>query len=297
MLAVNPALHKLTTWDRMCRSWTGEILLAIALTPIIVTGGIDLSVGSIAGVSAVFAGVLWRGAGLPIEVALLGGVIAGLVCGSVNGALILMGIKPLVVTLATLAVFRGLAQGLSGRYSIESLVFPPSLLDWWEGSFLWLPRPLWIVLVAALAGYLFLQRTWMGRMLFAMGDNIRAARFAAVPVRSLTFTLYVSSGLVAGLVGVFSIMRSAAAPVALGEGMELTAIACVVLGGVRITGGGGHMAGTLLGALTFVILLQGVIRIQAEWRPLCTGLFLVSVAIANEGLARLRNRVEAEASR
>jgi rhamnose transport system permease protein len=297
MLALNPALHVPITWDRMSRNWTGEVLLAIVLTPIIITGGIDLSVGSIVGVSAVVAGVLWRGAGLPVELALAGSVVAGLICGAANGALILTGISPLIVTLATLGVFRGLAYGLSGRYGIDDLLFPIGMLDWWEGDFLFLPRPLWIILFVFAAGYVFLHHTWMGRMLYAIGDNPRAARFAAVPVRSLTFTTYALSGFVAGLAGLLSIFATQAAPSFQGEGMELTAIACVVLGGARITGGAGHMAGTFLGTLSLIILLEGVTRIQAEWRPLSTGLFLIAVAVANEGLARVRTWIEAEATR
>jgi ribose/xylose/arabinose/galactoside ABC-type transport system permease subunit len=215
----------------------------------------------------------------------------------VNGALILTGINPLIVTLATLGVFRGLAYGLSGRYGIDDLLFPIGLLEWWESDFLFLPRPLWIILLLFGTGYVFLHHTWMGRMLYAMGDNPRAARFAAVPVRSLTFTVYAVGGLIAGLAGMLSILASQAAPSFQGEGMELTAIACVVLGGARITGGAGHMAGTFLGTLTLIILLEGVTRIQAEWRPLSTGLFLIGVAVANEGLARVRIRVEAEATK
>jgi ribose/xylose/arabinose/galactoside ABC-type transport system permease subunit len=134
-------------------------------------------------------------------------------------------------------------------------------------------------------------------MLYAMGDNPRAARFAAIPVRSLTFTVYTLGGLIAGVAGLLSILATRAAPSIQGEGIELTAIACVVLGGARITGGAGHMAGTFLGTLTLIILLEGVTRIQAEWRPLSTGLFLIAVAVANEGLARVRIWIEAEAMR
>ena len=137
----------------------------------------------------------------------------------------------------------------------------------------------------------------MGRMLYAIGDNPLAARFAAVPVQGLTFSLYVMSGLVAGIVGILTILRGRAAPSFQGEGMELTAIACVVLGGARITGGAGHLPGTMLGAFSFVMLLEGVVWIRGEWRLLATGAFLIVVATVNERLARLRLRVEAEAAR
>ncbi len=292
VVALNPALRGLGTWEQMTRNWTGEALLAIALTPIIITGGIDLSVGSIVGVSAVAAGYLWRHAGLSIELALVGSVLTGLACGAVNGGLVLTGMNPLVVTLATLGIFRGLAYGVSGdRYVAD---FPDALQGWWEGDFLGLPWPLWVTAIVFALAYVFLHHTWMGRMLYAIGDNVRAARFAGVPVRTLTFSLYAASGLVAGLVGLTTILRTRAAPAVQGEGIELSAIACVVLGGVRITGGSGHLAGTLLGTLTFVALSEGMVGVPGEWRPFFTGIFLVAVAIANEGLARWRARRESQ---
>jgi ribose/xylose/arabinose/galactoside ABC-type transport system permease subunit len=145
--------------------------------------------------------------------------------------------------------------------------------------------------------FLFLHRTWMGRMLYAIGDNVRAARFAGVPVRSLTFTLYASSGLLAGIAGLASICQYRSATANYGENQELQAVACVVLGGGRITGGSGHLAGTLLGTFTLAALLEGMQSVKAQWRPLLTGLFLIVIAVLNETLARLRARWEASAAR
>jgi rhamnose transport system permease protein len=291
MLMLNPTLRSPLFWASVGRHWSGIALLAAALTPIIVTGGIDLSVGSVVGLAAVVTGVLWRDLGLPIEAALCGAVAAGLAAGTVNGTLVLAGVNPLVITLATLAVFRGLALGLSGDREVSD--FPASLGKWWDGTYLGVPNPFWIVLVGFVFFYVFLHHTWMGRMLYAIGDNVQAARFAGVPVRALTFTLYALSGLVAGLVGMMGVLEFQAAPVDAGEGFELQAIACVVLGGVRITGGAGHLAGTALGTLTLVALLDGMVRVPARWRTLCTGVLLVAIAIANEALARQRARQEA----
>jgi rhamnose transport system permease protein len=289
MLCVNPSLSKLRTWDRLPRDWCGEALLALGLTPIIITGGIDLSVGSIVGLSAVVCGYLWREAGLTLEVVLLGGVLTGLLCGMVNGGLVLTGINPLVVTLASLAVFRGLAHGLSGAHVVSD--FPQSLdEDWWQASWLGLPLPLWLYALVFGLGYVALHHTWMGRMLFAIGDNPRAARYAGLPSRTLIFSLYALSGLLAGIVGVSMIFRFMAARPEDGTNLELQAIACVVLGGVRITGGWGHLAGTLLGTLSLIVLLEGMAGVVGDWRQLGTGLFLVVVAIANELLARWQLR-------
>jgi rhamnose transport system permease protein len=287
MLGLNPVLRKPATWEQASRNWAGVALLACALTPIIVTGGIDLSVGSVVGVAAVSAGFLWRSAGLPLELALAAGVGAGLLCGLTNGALILTGINPLVVTLATLAVFRGVAYALSGA---ERVRFPPSVLGGWQGNFLGVPNPLWLILISFAIGHVFLHHTWMGRMLFALGDNVRAARYAGVPVRTLTLVIYAGSGLMAGIVGLTTVLQSAAAPANTGQDMELKAIAGVVLGGTRITGGSGTMAGTLLGTLTLAALLEGMVYVAGEWRLLTTGGLLIVVAIANEALARRLQR-------
>lgn len=288
MLLWNPTLRSLATWDRIARRNAGVAVLAIGLTPIIITGGIDLSVGSVVGLAAVVCGLLWRAHGWPIGMALAGGALAGLACGSVNGALVLAGINPLVVTLATLGVFRGLAYGLSGSEPVYD--FPPALQEWWENSLLGLPPPLWIVLICFALGCVIVHHTWMGRMFYAIGDNRLAAVYAGVPVRTLTFSLYAASGLLAGLVGMASVCEFGSAPADRGENLELTAVACVVLGGVRITGGAGQVAGTLLGTITLAGLLEGMVRVRAQWRPLTTGVFLIIVVLLNEALARWRER-------
>jgi rhamnose transport system permease protein len=286
MLLLNGSLRHLATWERIGRNWAGVSMLAIAMTPIMVTGGIDLSVGSVVGFSAVLAGVVWRDLGLPLPAALALCVSAGLFAGMVNGSLVVAGISPLVTTLATLTVFRGLAYGLAGDKRVDD--FPAHLSVWWEGSTWKLPHPIWLVLITFVAVYVFLHHTWMGRMLFAIGDNERAARYAAVPVRSLIFSLYALSGLLAGLVGLASLLEFRSAPPSQGEGLELKAIACAVLGGVRITGGAGHLGGTLLGTFTLAALLEGLVGVPARWRLVLLGIFLIAVATANERLARWR---------
>jgi rhamnose transport system permease protein len=286
MLIINGALRKPTTWERIGRNWAGNTILALAMTPILITGGIDLSVGSVVGLSAVVAGVIWHEFGFSLAAALACCVLAGLAAGVVNGSAVVSGISPLVVTLATLAVFRGLAYGLAGDHYCTD--FPPALSEWWEGASLGLPHPVWLVLGVFVFMYALVHHTWMGRMLFAIGDNVQAARFAAVPVRTLTFGLYALSGLLAGMVGLTGILEFRAAPPSQGEGLELRAIACAVLGGVRVTGGAGHVGGTLLGTLTLAALLEGLAGVPARWRLVLLGGFLVTVAVGNEALARWR---------
>ena len=291
MVFINPTLLRPANWERICRTWAGVAFLAMGLTPIVITGGIDLSVGSVVGFSAVTVGALWQSLGWPLEMALCGGLFAGLAAGMVNGAVVLTGINPLVVTLATLAVFRGFAYGLSGQRAVDN--FPAGLRDWWDADWLGLPRPLCLVLLVFVLIHVFVHHTWMGRMLFAIGDNRVAARFAGVPIRTLTFSLYALSGLLGGLGGIASVCEFRSAAANEGENLELRAVACVVLGGTRITGGSGRVAGTLLGTLTLAALIEGMVSIRSTWRPMATGLLLIFIAVANEFLARLRTKVKA----
>jgi ribose/xylose/arabinose/galactoside ABC-type transport system permease subunit len=134
--------------------------------------------------------------------------------------------------------------------------------------------------------YIVVHHTWAGRMLFAIGDNERAARFACVPVRSLQLVLYTWSGLVAGLCGLGLVLKYGAAKADAERSLELLAIACVVMGGARVTGGSAHLAGTLLGIVTVCTLLAGLSRIGSAWRDTVSGFVLIAVALANEAGAR-----------
>jgi ribose/xylose/arabinose/galactoside ABC-type transport system permease subunit len=283
VLAV-PAFYQPLFWLSLARQYFAPAMLALALTPIILTGGIDLSVGSVTVFTSVVIGVLWRDLGLPIECALLGGVLAGLLAGLGNGLLVTVGVLPLVATLATRELFRGLAWTLSGNAPVNR--FPPELSGWWGANMLGVPLPLLVIAGLFVLTYLVVHHTWVGRMLFAIGDNERAARFAGVPVTRLKLGLYAASGFVAGLCGAAMVLKYGAAKADAEKSLELIAIACVVLGGIRITGGGGHVAGTLLGIITVASLLAGLGSVASSWRDTITGSILVAVAITNEAAAR-----------
>jgi ribose/xylose/arabinose/galactoside ABC-type transport system permease subunit len=283
VLAV-PAFHQPLFWLSLARQYFAPAMLALALTPIILTGGIDLSVGSVTVFSSVVIGVLWRDLGVPIEWALAGGVLAGLLAGLGNGLLVTVGVLPLVATLATRELFRGLAWTLSGNAPVNR--FPSHLGGWWGANILGLPLPLLVIAGLFVLTYMAVHHTWIGRMLFAIGDNERAARFAGVPVNRIKLGLYAASGFVAGLCGAAMVLKYGAAKADAEKSLELIAIACVVLGGIRITGGGGHMAGTLLGIVTVASLLAGLGSVASNWRDTITGSILVAVAITNEAAAR-----------
>ncbi len=290
-----PAFQRPAYWLALSQQFFAPAALALALTPIIITGGIDLSVGSVAVFASVVVGWLWRDVGLPVGLALAAGPLVGLLAGLGNGLLVRLGVPSLVATLATRELFRGLALTLSGDDPVSR--FPPELGEFWAATVLGLPVPLLGVLALAVITYVAVHHTWVGRVLFALGDNERAARFAGLPVQRVKVGLYAWSGLVAGLCGASLVLRYGAAKADAEKYLELLAIACVVLGGVRITGGAGHVGGTLLGVVTVAALLAGLSQsVASAWRDTVTGAVLVAVAVGNEAAARWSARAEAAAA-
>jgi ribose/xylose/arabinose/galactoside ABC-type transport system permease subunit len=279
-----PAFRRADYWLALSHQYFATAALALALTPIVITGGIDLSVGSAAVLTSVVIGTLAQDAGWPIEWAVLGGLVAGLLAGLANGALVVLGVLPLVATLATRELFRGLAFTLIGDKLAGSL--PPAVGETWRRPLLGLPLPLYGIGLLFVLTYGAVHHTWVGRMLYAIGDNEQAARFAGLPVRRVKLGLYVWSGFVAGLCGAALVLEYRAPKADAERSLELAAIACVVLGGIRITGGAGNTAGTLLGVVTITALLAGLSNVSPTWRDVITGSLLVAVAVTNEVASR-----------
>jgi rhamnose transport system permease protein len=233
-------------------------LLALALTPIILTGGIDLSVGALVGLSAVIFGQLWRDAGWPPALAAVATLAAAALCGLLNAALITRGrLPPLIVTLGTLSLFRGVAEGLmTGRDVYGN--FPEEVAFLGSGTILGLPTPLWIFLPAAVFFYLLVHRATAGRALAAIGYSPEGARYAGLRVARITGSTYVMSGLCAGIAALICIARTGEARANAGSGYELAAITAVVLGGTSIFGGRASILGTLLGLAAIALLTNGL---------------------------------------
>ena len=281
---------------RFWPAWAETGTLAVALTAIMLTGGIDLSVGSIMALAGMTLGLLWRDAHWPIAAAALAAVLVGGVAGTINGALVVLGLPSLVVTLATMAFYAGLALAISGGERISGL--PTDFCELGRDRIVGLPTQVWLLGAALLAGWIVVHHTRFGRYLYALGDNRTAATFAAVPVRRLELTLYIASGLVAGLVAVFYTARTGAAIPTAGQGRELEAITCVVLGGTLVTGGFGGIGRTALGivvlahleiALQFVDQLKITLpgsnqpwQLTGHARLIILGVLLIAVAVWNQ---------------
>ncbi|HUS33914.1 MAG TPA: ABC transporter permease [Verrucomicrobiae bacterium] len=238
-------------------------LLALVMTPIILTGGIDLSVGSTLGLCAVVFGKLWRDAGLPPVVAGSGALLAGGICGLVNGGLITkLRLPPLIVTLGTLSLYRGLAEALTrGVDAFTS--FPESFLFLGTGAVAGVPTQAWLLVVVAIGIWVTVHRTVLGRSFRAIGFAPEGARYAGIPVERRLLLAYTLAGMGAGLAALTYSARLGTAKADAGLGYELLAITAVVLGGASIFGGVGSVHGTLLGVAALAVLNNGLTRVPA----------------------------------
>ena len=280
-----PAFGRLAYWLSLSREHFAMAALALALAPIILAGGIDLSVGSMTVLASLVIESCYRDLGWPLGAALAAGVICGGLAGLGNGLLVGVGVLPLVATLATRELYRGLAWMLTTEQE-EARRLPGYLRGVWNRPLTGLPPALWGLIGLAGITYLVVHHTRIGRMIFAVGDNERAARFAAVPVRRLQWGLYAWAGVVAGLCGLALVMKYPAAKADAERSLELLAIACVVMGGVRVTGGAGHVGGVVVGIITVVSLLAGLRQVASEWRDTACGVVLIAMALASEAGAR-----------
>jgi rhamnose transport system permease protein len=257
-------------------------IMALAMTLIIVAGEIDLSVESMAGLASAILGFLWA-AGVPLTIGIPIVLLVGALGGLLNGVFIArVGLPSLVVTLGTLALFRGLALIVLGPRGISD--FPPEFTELGFGRVPGTPIPWPFVIFAVLAVLLglLLHRTWIGRQIYAIGKNTGAARFSGVRVTRLKIGLFVLSGLISALAGVILTSRLSSARADAGAGMTLTVVTVVLLGGVNIFGGRGTIPGVVL-AVIAVAVMQNALRLASvtvEVQSIALGsLLILSVVI------------------
>ena len=253
-------------------------LLAVALTPVIVTGGIDLSVGSLMGLCAVVFGMLWQDGGLGIVPAALLTLVVGAAAGGLNAWVITrFRAAPLIVTLATYSLFRGLAEGLTQALRSFS-GFPPEFLFWGQGYLSFhIPAQAALLECWMLLFWVLLERSTIGRAWYVIGNSAEGARFAAIPVARRVALAYVLSGVSAAMAALIYVAHTGQAKSDAGSGYELMAITAVVLGGTSIFGGRGTIFGTVLGLFALAILRNGLrlAGLPAELVGILTGVLLI----------------------
>ncbi len=266
-------------------------LLTVGQTLVVITRNVDLSVGSVLGLTAFMTGELFVGhPGLPVALALLAGVAVGAACGVANGGITAVGRVPsLVVTLGTLYVFRGIDYAWAGGRQINAANLPDGLLSLGSGRLLGVPYLAAITVVVVAAAAYALRSFRSGRELYAIGSNPDAAVLAGIRVGRRVLVAFVASGAVAGLAGALWTARFGTVDATAGTGFELQVIAAVVVGGVAIFGGSGSVVGAALGALLLSTIGSAlvVLKVPSFWLQAIAGALLIG-AIALDRLIGLR---------
>ena len=279
-LCVWPATAKTfptkTNLFNLLRQSSTNLMLACGMTMVIILGGIDLSVGSIIAMSGCFAAgaVVWGGT--PEIVGLTLGVLSGLMFGLFNGAVIAWtNIPPFIVTLASMNLAKGIAYVFSGGKPIRCMTEAWKFLG--AGYVLGIPTPVWTMFIVFFLCVLFLNRTRIGRHIYAVGGNSTAAKFSGISTAKVKFTVFAISGTLAGLAGVTIASRLYSGTCTSGNAAEMDAIAAVVIGGTSMSGGSGKLGGTLIGALIIGILNNGLnlMGVNSDWQYIIKGIVIL----------------------
>lgn len=272
-------------------------VLALGSTFVIITGGIDLSVGTVMTLSSVMTGVFITFWGLPMPLGILGGILTGAFCGFLSGlAIAKMKIPPFIATLAMMMIAKGLALVISGTKPIYFNASPgfteislgsitKSVIPGFE-----IPNAVFIFFGMVILAGIILSKTIIGRYNFALGSNEEAARLSGVNVNFWKVVIYTITGVFTGIAGILMASRLNSAQPALGMGYELEAIAAVVIGGTSLSGGKGTILGTVIGALIMSVLTNGlrILSVPQEWQTVVVGLVIIFAVYAD--ILRRRNQ-------
>lgn len=264
-----------TNLINVSRQIATNVYVACALTLILITGGIDLSTSSVIALAGMVSGMLsYRG--VPFAVCLLAGLASGAVVGLVNGLVIAnTTLPPFIVTYAMQSVLRGLVYVVTGAATLR--LSDPAFVKFGGGSLGFLPWPVVYLIIVVIATYLILDRTKLGRNMYAIGGNAKAAKFAGINVKKARVFIYVASGFLAALAGMVYTSRNTSMQPALGVGLEMDGIAAVVLGGTAFGGGSGSIIGTLIGCLIIGFINNGLnlLRLDTYYQYICKGLIIL----------------------
>ena len=262
-------------------------ILAIGMCMVIITGGIDLSVGSVFALSGVIACMAITKAGIPVFISVILGMLVGLVVGYFNGVCVtILRLPPMIATLGTMSIARGSAYTVTGGYPIGSL--PDSFKFIGLGSIGPIPTPIVLMIVLALLASFFLRKTVIGRWVYAIGGNEEAARISGVKVNRIKRIVYSISGVMAAISGIAMAARLGVGQSTSGQGYEMDAIAAVVIGGASLSGGSGTIGGAIIGAAIMGVLRNALVLldVSAYWQQTVIGSVII-LAVALDNLRHL----------
>jgi ribose transport system permease protein len=277
------------TWTnitQVLRALSFVAIMAIGQAVVIITGGIDLSVGSILGLSAVVSAVLLN-QNFSIFTSTLAGLGAGLACGAVNGALVTEAkLPPFIATLGMMSVARGLAFAITGGQTIRDL--PADFLVIGQGSILEVPVPVIIMILLAAAVGMFLKSSYWGRYVYAIGGNEEAAVYSGVNVRRVKLVVYSLCGLLSGVAGVLFASRFGVGQSTSGLGYELDVIAAAVIGGISLSGGRGTILGVMIGSILMGVLRNGLVLLDVSqyWQQVAIGAVIILAVVLDRKTKR-----------
>jgi ribose transport system permease protein len=271
---------------RVSRQISFVAIAALGVFTVILTGGIDLSLGSIIGISGVISG-LSMAAGVHYLLAILLGLVTGCGVGLINGVLVsYVGITPFIVTLGMLSMARGSIWIITKGWPVEKI--DDRILVLGQGDAFGIPVPVIIMFVVAIIVNFFLRSTVFGRRVYAIGGNEEATRLSGIDVKKIKCLVYGISGLMAAITGIMLVARFNSAQTSSGDGWELDAIAAAVIGGASLQGGAGSVVGVLIGAAIMGVIRNGLVlmKVSAYWQTAIMGLIIILAAVID----RIKNR-------
>ena len=255
---ISPDFRTVNNFLSLLRQSAINGLIAFGMTCIILTGGIDLSVGSVLALTSIICAHTIK-IGLPAPLSMLIALIFGIILGTISGLMVTKSrLQPFIATLITMTGYRGLTMILSGGRPISRLGDNLLLNQIGKGSLLGIPIPVWILIIFFAIFLFVLKKTVLGRQIYATGSNSKAAELAGINTNNIKLIVYAVSGFMASLSGLILVSRLGSAQPTLGSGYELDAIAAVALGGTSMTGGRGKITGTLIGILIIAVLNNGL---------------------------------------
>lgn len=281
--AISPDFRTVNNFLSLLRQSAINGLIAFGMTCVILTGGIDLSVGSVLALTSIICAHTIK-IGLPAPLSMLIALIFGIILGTISGLMVTKSrLQPFIATLITMTGYRGLTMILSGGKPISRLGNNLLLNQIGKGSFLGIPIPVWILIIFFTIFLFVLKKTVLGRQIYATGSNAKAAELAGININNIKLIVYVVSGFMASLSGLILVSRLGSAQPTLGSGYELDAIAAVALGGTSMTGGRGKITGTLIGILIIAVLNNGlnIIGVSSYYQDVVKALVIFLAVISD----------------
>ncbi len=265
-----------TNLFNVVRQITINLFLACGMTYVILLAGIDLSVGSVIAISGCISAGMIVWVGLPVYVGIIIGMIAGVVVGLINGYIVSStNIPAFIVTLATMNIGRGIARVYTHAQTIS--VLDDTYLFWGMGTIFGIPIQLFCIVAVVLVSSFILNKTQMGRCLYAVGGNKMAAKYSGINVKKVTFFAFAYCAFLASIAGILTVSRTFTAIMTLGDGAEMDAISAVVLGGTSMNGGRGTISGTVIGVIVIGVLKNGMnlLGIDSSWQYIVQGIVIL----------------------